>query len=234
MENNRLKLKNAEIAHEVIVTTLELIPNCGDRIAKLFNLVAPSPYKKRLENFLAEVDRRLKLLEATRKIQLSDLESDEFFLSMLAKTADIAIKNHQVEKIKHCVNIVVNSITEIDMNEDLKLLFADYIDVLTPSHIKLLDYFADQESNLINIDSYQQLFQKFTEYTCILMETDYFKTFCEGLITRNLIQISSSVDDFSTVYKSIYLTDNDDDNAPKFRVTSIGKLFLRFIANLQE
>jgi hypothetical protein len=73
--------------------------------------------------------------------ELERLEDNPLFTTMLTQAYRVAIRNHQEEKLEALRNAVVNCACRIDVEEDLQLLFLDFVDSLSPLHVHILDYY---------------------------------------------------------------------------------------------
>jgi hypothetical protein len=178
-----------------------------------------------------EVASALRVLEQERGISLDELQSDEAFISVLVQASQVAVRNHQREKIEALRQAICNSAGDVQIEEDLQLLFVRFIDELTPSHFALLRFFHDKEAEFQNVESYEELFQAFcTENAHAAITRDEFRLFSEELKTRNLIRISANVDDFSGVGSNTYIVTRGSSPGPMLLVTDIGKKLLAFIS----
>ena len=96
------------------------------------SVVFTPPLERRRLQWMEKIANSLRLLEEARQISLSDLQSNEAFVTTLVQASEAAIRNHQSEKIEALRNAVVNSAVGVDIKEDLQLTFIRYISELTP------------------------------------------------------------------------------------------------------
>ena len=116
---------------------ISAIPIIGGSAASLFDLIT-TPLEKRRNYWMIEIARLLEELE--KKIENFDIKklvNNEMFITTVIHTSNIAIKNHQKEKIEALRNIIANTIVN-NTEEDSRLTFLQYIDELSPTHLSLL------------------------------------------------------------------------------------------------
>lgn len=221
-------------AYAIVRAAISLIPYFGSPAVELLSGFYKSPIDRRREQWIEQVTADLRILDECRQINLNDLENDEVFTTTLIQASEVAVRNHQQEKIQALRNVVMNAAVGIDINEDLKLTFIRYINELTPTHFKLLAFFRENEVEFARAESYDVLLQAFnTTNSIINIQPDEFKLLCTDLISRVLLRISSRIEDFTDIDENSYLTINDDDKKaeikPRLRVTDIGKKLLDFL-----
>ena len=215
----------------VIRAAVSSIPYAGNAAIELMPLLFTAPLERRRQEWMNEVAGALRELEQDRGISLDELQSNEAFISVLVQASQVAVRNHQREKIQALRQAVCNSAVSVKIEEALQLLFVRFIDELTPSHLSLLRFFRDSETEFQNVESYEQLFQSFCAGNVEDTVTrDEFRLFSEELKTRNLIRISANVDDFSGVGSNTYIVTEGSSAGPMLLVTDIGRKLLAFIS----
>ena len=95
----------------------------------------------------------LKLEERSQGFRIENLLKNELFQSTLLNATVVAVRNHQKEKREALRNAVLNTALQTAADEDLQLMFLAFIDVFTPTHLRILRFFDDpqrwaQEHNL--------------------------------------------------------------------------------------
>ncbi len=186
---------------------------------------------RRLDAWREDVAEALRELEAGRGIDLTKLQSDEQFISIVMHATTIAMRNHQIEKLTALKNAIINSATPSRLKEDLHLMFVRFIDELTPTHVKLLSFLVQEEMTIRDLKSYPQLYDAFDQKHSHALSHDEFKMTCGDLEIRGLVRISQDIDDFEDIYQaSSLLLQKTRDDLPRIVVTDIAKEFLWFIA----
>lgn len=134
--NKPPKRKSAgDIAYEIgRATTAAVGP-----LQVLFENIFSAPLEKRkqawLEQLAGVVDElQKKMVDLTPE----KLASNEAFITTALQASQIAIRNHQQEKIQALRNAVMNSALPNAPEEDEQIIFLRLIDQLTPTHLRVL------------------------------------------------------------------------------------------------
>ncbi len=221
------KPTTGDTAHLVSTAILSAIPAASE----LFEYFVTPPLQKRLDAWREDVAEALRQLESGKGINLTKLQSDEHFISILMQTTTIAMRNHQAEKLRALKNAIINSAIPSRPKEDLHLVFVRFIDELTPIHIKLLSFLAQEKMTLKDLKSYPQLYSVFNKKHPDTLSHDEFKMICGDLEVRGLVRISQDVEDFEDIYQaSSLLLEETRDDLPRIIVTDVAVEFLWFIA----
>lgn len=116
----------------------------GSTGGEVLALAITPPLAKRMDGFLeglahdiAELQDKFEQLNAER------LSDNELFVTAAVQATQIAVRNHQPEKIDALRNAVVNSAILTEPKDDMVQSFLSYVDTLTVSHIKVLQFFYD-------------------------------------------------------------------------------------------
>lgn len=145
-DNIELDLKNSkgDIAHTVAKAGLSMIPVLGGVAAEFFSTVIAPPISKRRDEWLIRIANGLE--DIKRKLpnfDLSSLSQNEVFITTIMHATQTAIRNHHEEKLEALKNAVLNSAIKIKIDESLQLMFINYIDTLTPWHLRILTFFQN-------------------------------------------------------------------------------------------
>lgn len=135
---------SSDIAHSIAKAGLSIIPVFGSPAAELFGQIITPPLEKRRDEWIESIANGL--LELEKKIDgfsLSKISENDEFITSLIYASQIALRNHQKEKIKALQNAVLNEALLINIEQDKRLMFINFIDDLTPSHLKLLLFLND-------------------------------------------------------------------------------------------
>ncbi len=212
-----------------LVSRVLLSPVWG--ASELFEYFVKSPLTKRTDEWMVNL---ADFLERNFGYDLENLASNPKFLTVVIQATRVAMVSHQREKLEALRNAVVSSVYTQDISDDLQLTFIRFIDELTPSHILLLKFFVEFETELSKLKSYPDLFSFFNshyEYSNALYR-DEFKMLIGDLNTRGLLRISQDMGDFDDIYKaSTLLLAKTDDSLPRILVTTVAKDFIRFISD---
>ena len=133
--------------HTAVKAVMALIPSIGGTAAELFSMVIAPPLEKRRNQWLDDIAERLKSLEeVVDGFRVEDLSQNETFITTMMHATQAAIRNHQQEKLEALRNAVLNAAMPKDTEDDRRLMFLNFIDELTPWHLRLLHFFDDPET----------------------------------------------------------------------------------------
>jgi hypothetical protein len=140
LPTNRSKGDNAR---DAIRAVLSVVPMAGGPLQVAFEALFAAPIEKRKEEWLkkladvvTELGARVDGLTPDRLVQ------DEVFVTVIMQSSQIALRNHQAEKLEALRNAVLNTVLST-IDEDEKFIFLRLIDQLAPVHLRLLKFLDD-------------------------------------------------------------------------------------------
>ena len=223
------KPTKADAAYSLAKVGLSAIPVLGGTAAEIFSAVIAPPITKRTVKWIESISERLKELEKTvNGFKLESLAENEVFTTVVLHATQIAIRNHQQEKIEALRNAVINTAIGINISEDEKQIFLEYVDALTPSHLRLLEF-------LNNPTAYGQAHNvKYGNYTMASVSTILEEAFPEwkdkrgdyDLIAQDLYTRGLLGGQVNDIHVGVSATDQ---GMYASRTTERGKRFLKFI-----
>jgi hypothetical protein len=147
MSNNIEKdLKNTigDVVHSVVNAGLGSVPIVGSFASELFNMVLTAPVEKRKEEWMIKIFNSLQdVQDKVEGFQIENLANDEKFISVMTRASQLAILNHQQEKLQALHNAILNSALNISIDENEQMMFLNMVDTFTPWHLKLIYYFEN-------------------------------------------------------------------------------------------
>ncbi|MBL8823790.1 MAG: hypothetical protein JNJ77_14470 [Planctomycetia bacterium] len=219
--------------HTLLRALISTIPIVGGPAVEIFNAILTPPIERRKNEWMCNVAQDLAQLQQNDDSLVDRIIADEKFVSVLLHATHVAIRNHQAEKLLALKTVVLNTAKGIDLNADLELLFIRYVDELSPSHLKVLEFLCSTERKVAHLIKYQQLYDEFKKKTNIDLSTDFFKLACDDLKARSLVRVSSDLEDFPGLYVIQPLTAVSSNAKPTIIVTEIGHKFIDFVLNDQ-
>ncbi len=218
-----MKDNTKDVLHSLTKGAVSSIPIAGGVLGETFSLLVKSPVEKRRDEFLEDLFKRIKKLEnKNNEFKIENLQKNDIFISALIHAIQIAVKNHQKEKIEMLRNAVINSATIQNPNSE-KLFFLNLIDEITPLHIIAMKFFVKKGLNTRKWGESFSVLKKYKigELATVMIEKD--------LLNKNLIKkIKGKIGgDYDT-------TSFDDENASEYNsyhisLTDFGESFLNFI-----
>lgn len=135
-----------DLVHATVKAVLGSIPLLGAAAAELFGLVVAPPLEKRRSAWMREVGEALSRAHAERAIDLERAANDDTFLDTALQASQLALRNHQEEKIQALRNAVVNAAASQAPSASLQQFFLRLVDEFTVWHLRLLKLFQSPEA----------------------------------------------------------------------------------------
>lgn len=133
-----------DIAREVGRAIVSAIPAAGGPLQVAFENIFSSPIEKRKEawlNQLADVINEVQ--KRVGEITPEKLAENDAFVTVVMQASQVAIRNHQQEKLEALRNAVLNAALPNPPHEDEQMIFLRLIDQLTPWHLRILSVLDD-------------------------------------------------------------------------------------------
>ncbi len=143
---NELVNTYGDYAHSVVNAAVSSIPVFGSAASEIFNMVIATPLEKRKEKWMLKIAESLEeLQDKVDGFDVHKLCENELFISVLNRASQLALSNHQEEKISALKNAVMNTALNIPIDENEEMMFLNMIDAMTPWHLKIIFYFDNPE-----------------------------------------------------------------------------------------
>lgn len=116
----------------------------------LFDLVTAPLRGKRMQEWCEEL--RLRVNDLSQKVNgltPERLAQDDAFVSAFAHASQVAMRNHQTEKLDALRNAVLNVAIGNAPSADMQQFFLTLVDSFTPMHLTILAYFETHEATAI-------------------------------------------------------------------------------------
>src|SRR5215510_5168157 len=91
---------SGDLVHVGVKALLGSIPLIGAAAAELFGLVVAPPLERRRGKWMREIGEALSRAHAAKAIDLEQAASNDSFLDTALQASQIALRNHQDEKIE--------------------------------------------------------------------------------------------------------------------------------------
>jgi len=223
------KESKGDIVHKIVKGGLAGVPFGGGLVAEFFELVIKPPYTKRLKGWMESVYEDLKKLkDKDESFNIEDLAKNEMFTTTILHATQVAIRNHQKEKLESLKNAVLNSTSPNAPEEDLQLMFLNWVDDLTTWHLRILKFFDSPEiwvnKSNIKIPDWVEA-SPIRVFFHVYPQLKDQKTFFDLLIQdlADLKELLSEEKLRSPMKKMAYLRVS--------HTTNLGKQFIRFITS---
>jgi hypothetical protein len=223
-------------------TTASIVPGG----AELLSTIITPPLEKRRDAWIESIAIALKNLEEkVDGFSFENLSQNEMFVTTVMYASQIAIRNHQQEKLEALRNAVLNTALSRTPEEDLQIMFLSFIDTLTSWHLRILKFldnplYAAQKKNVV----YPDWDQDHTMYD--IAKIAFESNLNMGSITKALLHLYPELNEKKEFYILVEkdLLDrgliepmgmSDAPIHPQYifssHTTAIGKHFLAFITS---
>jgi hypothetical protein len=146
-EDDPFKNRPEDFVNRMIKAGIGSLPVVGGPIAEFLNFVIGEPAQERRDDFMRELYRRIVDLEASdSKFEPATLRENEQFQATFIQAAQMSMRTIQDEKREMLRNAVLNSAV-IDIDENVRQMFMQYIDRMTPLHASVLRLMDDPQKS---------------------------------------------------------------------------------------
>lgn len=122
------------------------LPGMGSVAGELYSKILKPPLAKRTEDFLISLNEGFENLEKEfANFNFQDPSKKPYFISAFMQAFQIALRNHQEEKLNALRNAIINIARPYFPEDDVFLMFINWIDTFTPWHIRILKFLDDIE-----------------------------------------------------------------------------------------
>lgn len=207
-----------DVIHSAAKGIISLVP-FGGVIGEMYGYLLVAPYTKRMEEFLNKFAIKVEQLEQKQALDLDSVLKREKVKTTIAQAYLIWMRNHQAPKKEALLNAILNSMISDDADEDLELMFLNYIDVFTSSHLEMLEFLYNNEIERKGGNWSTSLDAKIHKAAISVnpkfADISFFKMILKDLVERQLIDRMSKNVPEETYLGSV--------------VTKMGEYFLNYI-----
>lgn len=124
--------------HRLVRAAIGLIPLGSGTVLEIFNAIITPPVEERRDEWMREITTEINELYERNILENGELLKNDEFISILIHASQLAIKNHQEDKLEALRNVVLHSLIPSDLSIDKKFSFLGILDQITPTHIHVL------------------------------------------------------------------------------------------------
>lgn len=153
MEKLPKKKTTGDMACEIGKAIISAIPAAGGPLQVLFENIFQAPLERRKQAWLEKLAEVVdELLRRSKDLTPKKLAEDEVFITVALQASQIAIRNHQQEKVDALRNSVLNSALPNPPEVDQQIIFLRLIDQLTPWHLRVLTFLDNPKDWMLRHD----------------------------------------------------------------------------------
>ncbi len=116
----------------------------GGTAAELFEALFRPPLSRRRDEWLDSIaDGLRQLQDQVEGFKIEDLPDNDAFVTVITNVTQVALRNHQREKLDALRNAVLNSALDRAPDDDILSVFLNLVDRFTPWHLRILEFAAD-------------------------------------------------------------------------------------------
>ena len=131
--------------HGALKAVISAVPWIGGPAAEVFSMILAPPISRRRDEWMESVADGLRELEdKVEGFSIESLCGDESFVTTLMEASQIAVRNHQQEKLDSLRNAVLNSALPHAPRYDIQAMYLNAVDDFTPLHLRTLGFIAEQ------------------------------------------------------------------------------------------
>jgi hypothetical protein len=133
-----------DYALAIVKGAVSEIPIAGGVASEILALVITPSLERRREEWVASIAEGLvELQQKVDGFELEKLSNNEDFVTAVLRASQTAQRTQKEEKLTALRNAVLNSALPNAPDEDIQLVFLNYIDSLTTWHLRVLALFRD-------------------------------------------------------------------------------------------
>ena len=116
-------------------------PPLGVLSSTMYSRILAPPLAKRTQKWLdLTYEGLLKMQSNYDNLTLESLAEKPLFITTFLHAYTIALRTHHKNKLEALRNVVINTAKPVDIEDDVSLMFTNFIDTFTPWHIKILEF----------------------------------------------------------------------------------------------
>lgn len=210
----------------IIKSAIGTIPIVGPLINEILFDFRSRIKLNRISRLIDKLNEKLKNIDA-EKVNLAYFESEEFH-DLTLEIFEQATKIRESKKHTALAELYVDSIIkQSDLDQEIKFVFISFIRELTSFQIILVKLIQENETNLIEIGTYENFYKFFQEnYKNIQIDKSEFKFHVNDLEKKALISCEAGLEDFESTRATMVLERHRNASV---KITNFGQRFLKFL-----
>ncbi|WP_161888787.1 hypothetical protein [Pontibacter russatus] len=219
-----IKEYSTESVRSTIKVYLSVLGPLGTAIDELVFGIGERIRGKRLEEFVGVLSEKI---DNTR-IGVDYFQSEDFY-DLTINIINSSVKTNSKLKYEILSEIYVNGINRnIKWEQDLIQTFVRYVNELTPKHILIFKYLAQNVEEFKDLDSYESLFNYFTAQVPTHINDKYeFRMYLKDVENKTLLRFSKDINEFGS--SGGYMALESYEEVPGITLTSIGAKFSEYL-----
>ncbi|MFB5165981.1 hypothetical protein V2P11_09220 [Parageobacillus toebii] len=139
-----------DIIHTAVKAGISSIPMIGSFASEFYSMVITPPLEKRKNEWLNSLAEKVNELEQKQEILVDNLSKNDLFITAVLQATQIALRNHQKEKLRALRNVVLNTAINTSIEDNKVMMFLQFVDILTVWHLKILMFLNNPRKWLVD------------------------------------------------------------------------------------
>jgi hypothetical protein len=131
----------ADLIHSTLRAAVGFLPGGSVALEYLNNLISP-PLERRKERWMHDIAEGLMRAEETGAATAERLQ-DEGFITTLVQATQVAVRNHEKEKLDALRNAVLNTVRPAPPDDSVRQMFVAWVESFTVWHLRILAFLND-------------------------------------------------------------------------------------------
>ncbi len=133
--------------HRIVRAGLSMIPVLGGPAVELFNRIIVPPLTRRRDAWLNDLAEQFAKMEQEGRVSIENLQHNDEFVSTVMQASQVAVRNHQQEKIEALRNAVLNTAIGQSPDDSKREMFLGFVDVFSVTHLRILKAIATSDAD---------------------------------------------------------------------------------------
>ena len=127
------------VASTIVKGAVASIPVVGGLFGEFISKAEQTTLEERRQEWMTLINARLDRMQEC----IDEFSSNDFYVTIAQKTTALAYQTHNKQRREQFANMLANSFSGIDIDQDKQLMFIHLLDQLTPLSIMLLKHFSE-------------------------------------------------------------------------------------------
>lgn len=131
-----------DTVHAVVKSIASAVPTAGGPLSVMLETIFAPPIERRREKWFKQLAEVVSALEQrVANLSPESLSQNEVFVTVALQATQIALRNHHDDKLQALRGAVLHAGLPNGPDEQLQLMFLQFVDELSPTHLGLLALF---------------------------------------------------------------------------------------------
>lgn len=211
----------------LLATAAVGMPFLGGLFGAAYSKILVPPLTKRTQEWMKIIYEGLLDLEMDIEgFTLESLSKKPLFTTTFLHCYTIALRTHHEEKLEALRNVVINAAKPTNVEDDVLLVFTNFIDTFTRWHIKILEYLE----NVDQVSDFKTTGRAFSSHALDSILDNFSELKEDGTFTAQVIK---DLQDHGLIKSDsdpdLIVSERSEESTSISNTTTFGKRFLKII-----